>query len=408
MKTEILIVGAGPAGLSAAKAACDAGVDTLVIEKSNEIGHPVHTSGGSWVKEMRKFGVPEKYYNPIRNTIFSSPSHDAEFSLRDNMGCILHVRPFYQYLATEAISKGASLSLSTTARSIVKESKDLITVKASRFGKTISISARMCIDCSGFPAVIGKSIGLVDGWKRYGFGAEYEAWVENVDRSTSILLVGEDVAPAGYAWIFPLGEHRARIGVGVIRPDVNRNPLNLLNKLLRKPTRHVKSLGRIVPLEFHIGNTPADGPVRRSACGRVLLAGDAAGQVIPHVGEGIRFAISFGRMAGDIAASVVAEQDLTKAGLYDKKWKSTSAKKFSLALRIQHKLTTLTDEEWDHGAEILKSLSSKEFVNLIRWDITGRFLVGLIARHPTLASSRTLRLLFKSLWSNKDEGVTKH
>jgi digeranylgeranylglycerophospholipid reductase len=395
LDTEILIVGAGPAGLSAAEAACNLGGDVLVIEKSAEIGYPVHTSGGSWIKEMRQFGVPERYYNPIKSCIFSSPSHDAEFSLGKNMACILHVRPFCQYLATKAISSGANFSLSTSARLAIEESRDHITVKAIKAGKTVAIHARVCIDCSGFPAIIGRSVGLVDRWKRYGLGAEYEAWVEDIDPSTAILLVGTDISPAGYAWIFPLGEHRARIGIGVIRPDVEHNPLDLLNRLLSQPTRHIKSLGRIVPLELHLGSTPADGPVPCSARRRVLLAGDAAGQVLPHVGEGIRFAMLFGKMAGQVAISISMENDLTKASLYDKKWKTTSESKFKLALRVQRKLMTLSDEDWDRGVEMLKSLSSQEFISLLRWDITGRFLISLLARHPVLATSSMMRLLLK-------------
>lgn len=399
--TEILIVGAGPAGLSAAEAACDSGGDVLVIEKSSELGYPVHTSGGSWIKEMREFGVPERYYNPIRNAIFSSPSHDAEFSLQNDTACILHVRPFYQYLATKAISKGANLSLRTSARSLTYKRNDLVTVKATKSGKTVSINARVCIDCSGFSAVIGRSAGLVHGWKRYGLGAEYEAWIENVDPSTTIFLVGSDASPAGYAWIFPLGEHRARIGVGVTRPDVKLRPLELLNKLITKPTRHVKSLGRIVPFELHLGSTPADGPVSCSARKRIFLAGDAAGQVAPHVGEGIRFAMLFGKMAGQAAASVNVGDDLITTDSYDRKWKAIIENKFMMALKVQRRLTKLSDDGWDRGVEMLKCLSNKEFVRLLRWDLTGRFFIGLLVKHPNFAKSTTIRLLLKSFRSKK-------
>lgn len=399
LNAEILIVGAGPAGLSAAESASNLGGNVLVIERSSELGYPVHTSGGSWIKEMREFGVPERYYNPIRKAIFSSPSHDAEFSLQNNAACILNVRSFYQYLATKAISNGANLLLRTSAISLIEKSKDKVTVKATKSGKLVSIHARVCIDCSGFHAVIGRSVRLVRMWKRYGLGAEYEAWVENVDPSTTIFLVGTDVSPAGYAWIFPLGEHRIRIGVGVIRPDVNYNPLDLLNKLLIKPTRHVKSLGRIVPLELHLGSTPADGPVTCSVRNRILLAGDAAGQVMPHVGEGIRFAMLFGKMAGQTAISLNNEENLAEAILYDKKWKAVLGSNAKVALRFQRRLAHLSDEQWNRGVEMLKSLSPKEFIRLLRWDVTGRFFIGLLARHPKFASSLTMRLLLKSLGS---------
>src|SRR6185437_118977 len=66
---DVLVVGGGPAGLSAAEAAANGGARVAVLERQKEIGYPIHTSGGSWISDMRALGIPEELYYPIRTVI---------------------------------------------------------------------------------------------------------------------------------------------------------------------------------------------------------------------------------------------------------------------------------------------------------------------------------------------------
>ena len=64
---DITIVGGGPAGLSAAWSAAKMGIRVAVLEREEAIGHSVRTSGVTWIKEAKSFGIPPDCYNPIRN-----------------------------------------------------------------------------------------------------------------------------------------------------------------------------------------------------------------------------------------------------------------------------------------------------------------------------------------------------
>src|SRR5579859_3134457 len=74
---DVLIVGGGPAGLAAAEAAAKLNVRAVVLERQNEIGYPVHTSGGSWISDMKALAIPENLYHPVTKVVFVSPHREV-------------------------------------------------------------------------------------------------------------------------------------------------------------------------------------------------------------------------------------------------------------------------------------------------------------------------------------------
>ena len=74
MKYDVLITGGGPAGLSAAFTAAKSGAKVAVFEKRKEIGYPVHTSGGSWIDELKALDIPGRFMHPIHEGIFALDS----------------------------------------------------------------------------------------------------------------------------------------------------------------------------------------------------------------------------------------------------------------------------------------------------------------------------------------------
>src|SRR5579885_1735007 len=85
---DVLIVGGGAAGLSAAEAAAKGGARVALLERQKEIGYPIHTSGGSWISDMRALGIPEDLYYPIRTVVFLSPKRDARFEYETPVCCV--------------------------------------------------------------------------------------------------------------------------------------------------------------------------------------------------------------------------------------------------------------------------------------------------------------------------------
>ncbi|TBR26160.1 MAG: FAD-dependent oxidoreductase, partial [Candidatus Nitrosotenuis sp.] len=67
---DIVIVGAGPAGSSAAYSAAKNGAKVALLEKENAVAQTVRTSGVTWIDAIKEFNIPDDCYNPIKNYAF--------------------------------------------------------------------------------------------------------------------------------------------------------------------------------------------------------------------------------------------------------------------------------------------------------------------------------------------------
>ena len=108
---DIVVVGGGPAGLSAAYSAAKNGASVIVLERDDGIAHNIRTSGVSWIEEIKRFGITEEHYNPIRNYLFFSPQNEVKIEGGKPKCCVLNVRTTYQHLAVQAAGEGANIMI---------------------------------------------------------------------------------------------------------------------------------------------------------------------------------------------------------------------------------------------------------------------------------------------------------
>lgn len=397
---DVLIVGGGPAGLAAAEAAARQGVQAMVLERQNEIGYPVHTSGGSWVSDMKALGIPEHLYHPIQKVFFLSPEREVPLLYNPALACVIDVRGVYQYLAGRAIAAGATLRVRHTVEQTLLEEGRVVGVTAkNHVSERVSVRAAVTIDASGFSRHIGVRTEMGNAFHRYGYGAEYDLYAPNFPQDELYLIMGSKYAPNGYAWAFPRGNGRVRLGVGVLHPDSEEDARVYLDSIMRDIPQFVARFKDASPIEYHTGLFPSEGPVERFSRDGLLLAGDAGGHGSTLVGEGIRFAIYSGQMAGQVAAEAVKAGDTSATFLsrFDKQWRARFGRDMDISYMINKHIARYSDEQWDNALDLMKRMTPAQVAQALRGDFSAGLVMGILARNPGLVATGGKKFLDRML-----------
>jgi len=197
-------------------------------------------------------------------------------------------------------------------------------------------------------------------------------------------LVGSSLAPAGYAWVFPWGRKRVRVGVGIIHPDSDAKPDAYLDALVSGAAGYGVNLNGAQPLEHHSGLIPSECFAERFAGNGILGVGDATGQASSLLGEGIRWAIHAGKMAGEVAAAAIERNDVSRSALsaFEREWGKRYGSNLRLAHKINQRIARWDDRKWDERLEVLKLLTPDQFVEALKTNLTGSWLLRFLLRNP--------------------------
>lgn len=377
MTYDAIVAGSGPAGISAAGALAARGRSVVVVEQNPEIGSPVRTSGGSFIADLEELEIPAELFNPIRRVRFLSSNNAATFEWARPVLCVIDVRRVFQSLAGRAIAAGARMRLATPVEAPVLEDGRVTGVRT----RTGIMRSRIVIDATGYKSVLLKQAGLDPGFERFGVGAEYDLYAPHCDPSEVVLMVG-GIAPSGYAWVFPWGANRVRVGVGIIHPDHRGRPEDFLDRFMESLPGLGVDVRGASPVEMHAGLIPSERFAERFAGDGILGVGDAAGHASSLLGEGIRWAIYAGRMAGEVAADALERGDVSRAALreFEKRWRKRFGMNLKLAHKINQRIAGWDDAHWDRRMSLVKRMSPDQFAAALRTDLTGGLLWSLLRR----------------------------
>ena len=386
---DVIIAGAGPAGLSAAKTVAELGLKCLIIEKNEEVGYPVRTSGASWYNDMVRLGIPKKYLNPLHRISLVGPHEEITIDFEDPVACILDVTEVYKFLASQATQYGAELRLQTKVKDIIIERGFVCGLRIQDKNNSEEIRCKVVVDATGFNAALVKKLGYIKKWPRKAVGVQYDIQSSDIDHDSASLFVGRRIAPSGYGWFFPWRKNRARVGVGIIRPDSSANP-NLLADALLKSDYLSKCIGNYKIIRKETGMFPCSGPIKRTVANGFIAVGDSAGMGSPLHGEGIRYAIKFGRLAGEVIFNAITKGKVSAENLYiyEKKWRKMEERNFKIGLSIQKRIAKYTDQQWDRAIRYLKKIAYKDqevIIELFKSNFSYRNIWRLFKHTPSIA-----------------------
>ena len=342
---DVIVVGAGPAGSSAARAAAERGLEVLLVERELEIGVP--DKCGEFVpslKEMRRL-IPhakdlERYFDPPRDLIVNRTRYvrfvfpnEREISIEFE-GVVIERKLFDKHLANEAARAGADVSTSVKVVDLLRGGRG---IKAKTLTGLVELESKVVVAADGAYSLVARRAGLPlsSDPMDYGVGFQYEMVGVDHDPDYVDMYVGEDVAPGTYAWIIPKGLDVANVGTGVRVPYVKRgmNVRDYQRNFVEKHPVASPKLRRAKPTAVKAGCIPVGGPIEEMVAGNVLAVGDAGGHTVPTVGGGIPTGLVIGSIAGEVVASHVLEGGSLSA--FDVAWRAELGETLKNSLRIR-------------------------------------------------------------------------
>ena len=341
VRYDVVVVGAGPAGSTAARTAAGAGLSVLLVEKRQEIGSPVRCAEGVGHDLLTPFVVPDPRWICAEVTgaqlTVSSRDYCETLEAKGGRGYVLERRVFDRALAEEAVRAGAQVRVKTAAVGLLREGDVVRGLVLQGPGGRWEVMASVVIAADGIESQVGQWAGLETTLppKDAMSCAQYllvgidikPAWVE--------YYVGREVAPGGYAWVFPKGDGMANVGLGVQADLANEPALAYLNRFVESQLH----LAAGSPVTLVAGGVPVAMSPPRLVTDGLMLVGDAARQVDPLTGGGITNAMAAGKLAAGVAARAIAKGDTSAGALsaYEAAWRDVLGRRMARNYRLKEK-----------------------------------------------------------------------
>jgi digeranylgeranylglycerophospholipid reductase len=381
MKYDVVVVGGRIGGSISSLFASQNDADVLMIEKRQEIGTPVQCAEGTTDSTFETLEMkPSKKYvcTEVEGATVHAPDGrqiNIEEGLTDgnildkntiSEGYILDRKVFDKHLAMEAARAGTEIMVKTAVKDLIRKNGRICGVVAKHLGKTMEIKADVVIASDGVESNMAHSAGLHNPRNPEDICscAQYELVGLDIDPHWLDFYFGREIAPGGYLWIFPKGEDTANIGLGV------RSSKNTAYHYLKKFTSKLDA----TPVELNIGGVPLTGPLDKTYTDGFLVVGDAAGQVDPVTGGGIHITASCARIAGEIAAEAVKNEDTSANSLkkYDDLWRDKFEENLKLSLKYRHAADKLTDDDMNALAEFLENNNTENMSKIAAIKFLGK------------------------------------
>ena len=374
LAADVLIAGAGPAGLYAAEKLARAGAHVVVCEEHGRVGAPVHCTGILATESFTEFDLPrETALNDLSSARFISPTGlVVPYASETPLATVIDRPAFDRALADRATAAGATI---ITGARVASLETDAAGVRAIA-GESL-ISGRLAI------LACGATYGLQ---RRFGLGlpllhlqtAQCEVPAANPPTDVE-LHFGRQVAPDGFAWVVPVRRPSGTaVRIGVM---ASSDAVSCYTRILESVRRaYGVADGAYVPRQKVL---PL-GAIGRTYANRMLVIGDAAGLVKPTTGGGIHYSIMSAAIAAETAVGALRQDRLDESALegYEQEWRRRIADELETQTELRRAVTRLSDDEIDGFFNLALTDGIMPIVrSTVRFN-QHRDLIRALFRHP--------------------------
>lgn len=311
LSCDVLVVGAGPAGSSAARRAAEDGARTILLDRRLTVGSPVQCAEYIPIQLLGEVELtPDCLAQVIDGMKTFLPGKPERVT--SAKGCMVHRDRFDRWLMECAVEAGAELMRGTRAVAMDAAGAVLVS-RRGEDGEPMRIKASVVVGADGPRSTVGRWVGAVN--RNLLAGVQVTLPLCAPANITEVYF--EPHIFGGYGWFFPKND-QVNIGLGMLRPGPGeRSIMDILGNFAARFVAADRADGRI--LSRAGGWIPAE-PLRSAVHGNVILAGDAAGHTHPITGAGIHSAVVCGKMAGKHAARAALSGNVKLLKAYDDEW----------------------------------------------------------------------------------------
>ena len=385
---DVIVVGAGPAGSIAARTAAEE-CDVLLIEKRQEIGSPVRCAEFIEEWSLSPYIQPDKKWiaTKVNGVRFIAPDgttlerSQSMLGIEGDFGYVLERKIFDRELAKDAARAGAHVMVRTRATGLIMNDGVVQGVKIKRLGENFEVRSKVVIGADGVESQVGQWGGINTTLKLKDVGSCVQYLMADVDVTDDFVdFYFGSQAPGVYAWMFPKGDKKANIGLGVLASKLNRKrPIDYLNEFVSK------NFPEGQPVELVMGAFPSSDELKSSIGHGLMLVGDAAHHNM--MGGGIMNALEGGKIAGGVARKAVRQDDSSRNVLkeYETRLHRSYGKNLKHPYKAREFLSDLSDDEWNKLLRTFKDIkphaSGIEIIRIIRRLLTANPKLLFLAPH---------------------------
>ena len=305
---DVLVVGAGLAGLNTARLLAQRDLSVLVVDRRRSLATGIRTTGIFVRRTLEDFDLPDHLLGPgVRDVLLYPPSRRAPVRLasdRDEYR-VADMPAVYEHARRAAEVAGARVELGVRY--------DGVSAGLVRFAGAEPLAARFIVGADGARSRVARDLGL-DVNRRLLVGAEIVHPIASGTTTPAFHCVLDPrVAPGYLGWVIDDGRH-AHVGVAGYPNAMRTGVRHLVDAFAADAPGRAAPTG---PIERRGGPIPVGGVLRRLACPAGLLVGDAAGAVSPLTAGGLDPCLRMSELAAAVAAAYLRTGDHHVLRSYD-------------------------------------------------------------------------------------------
>lgn len=384
LQYDVIVVGAGPGGSAAAKKCAELGLRTALLEKRHALGLKCCGEGLS-ADAIKVLGqeIPKNCIaQDIDGAIIYAPNgKKIVIGYGKTTGYVLERKRYDKWLAEQAARAGAHIQAKTAVTGLIKDNNFVKGVKANFEGNDFSVNSKVVVAADGVESKVARWAGLNTTNKLVNIdsGFQYEmVGIELEDPHKIILYFGNKFSPRGYRWLFPKGEDKANVGIGIGGIGYGKTAKQYLDEWIAK----MPDLKKGSVTDVNAGGIPVGGFLENMVGNGLVVVGDAAHQVNPIHGGGMEEAAIAGKIAGEVIADCIKKGDVSQKALskYNDIWWKERGIHLKKVEKLRQVVEKLSDEDFNMLAD---ALSGEDLVEFTRGSGLGK-LAKILMKKPKL------------------------